>query len=359
MKRGTIIVDLQFGSTGKGLLAGWCAVNKAPDTVVAAWGPNAGHTYISEATGKMVNIALPNGIISPNIKRVMLGPGSVINPELLMSEMEQYAKYVDEALVIIHGHAAVVAEDHREMENSYGSRIGSTMKGVGEAVISKIRRHGLDFYGNDTGVLPIAMHVLRGTPLEGHVVTPEEYNEYLDKAEVMQVEGAQGFSLSINHGHYPYVTSRDCTVAQVLQDCAIPRGMWPRFNVIGTCRTLPIRVANRPPHTSGPGYHDQEELNWGALGIEPELTTVTRLPRRIFSWSWEQMNQAIRMNEPDEIFLNFVNYLPFADANKLAHEIAGRYGRLVTMVGVGPDHNDVLPFNAWLGRNVPGGRLML
>ena len=43
-----MILDLQFGSTGKGLLAGFLAKSRQPDVVITAWGPNAGHTYIDE-----------------------------------------------------------------------------------------------------------------------------------------------------------------------------------------------------------------------------------------------------------------------------------------------------------------------
>ena len=43
--------------------------------------------------------------------------------------------------------------------------------------------------------------------------------------------------------------------------------------------------------------------------MEAELTTVTKLPRRIFTFSYEQTKAAISVIRPDEIFLNFCNYM--------------------------------------------------
>lgn len=307
MKQLTAITDLQFGSTGKGLLAGYLAQRMKPDCVVAAWGPNSGHTFIDADGAKMVNVALPNGIISPNLETVLLGPGSVIDPKLLLSEIDTYTKYVDGVDIMIHEHAAIVTEEHRQLEAFGTLAIGSTMKGVGEAVIQKIRR--------DRAKMNIAREMLRGTPLEGNVVSVEEYNTAIDDALHVMVEGSQGFSLGLNQGFYPYVTSRDCTLHQIMNDCAIPLDQLrtARVRTYGVARTYPIRVANRfrdgqQVGWSGPGYYDQREIEWRDIGIEPELTTVTRLPRRIFTFSLEQVRQAVRMNGTQGIFLNFCNY---------------------------------------------------
>lgn len=338
-----VITDLQYGSTGKGLFAGFLARLKKPDTIVTAWGPNAGHTFIDADGEKHVNIMIPNGVVSDTVKRVLIGPGSMIDPARMLDEMTRYGLIGSlEVRVAIHEHAAVVQPRHLTEELKYGFQIGSTMKGVGAALIEKIRREP-----QTKGMFTIvAKDALRGTPLEGFVVGVDEYNRLVDESECMLVEGAQGFSLSINQGMYPYVTSRDCTTHQLLSDCGIPlRGnrAWADMNVYGVARTYPIRVANRylgcircngtgvlsanPPAqpvdrecwtcdgkgreqvgTSGPCYSDQQEIQWSDVGVEPELTTVTKLPRRIFSFSEEQIRQAIRMNGVDYVFLNFCNY---------------------------------------------------
>ncbi len=342
MAKTNIVVDLQFGSCGKGLLAGWLAERSQPDTVVAAWAPNAGHTYIDTNGRKFVNIALPNGIISKRLKRLLIGPGSVINPELLMSEMTHYFEFLTGVNIMIHENAAVVTEDHRTDEAQGMVGIGSTMKGVGAATIQKIQRQ------TDPAKQNTAREMLRGTPLEGFVVDRWEYAAAVDKAEVMLVEGAQGFSLGINSGFYPYTTSRECTVAQIISDCGLPLSVLDKENcaVWGAARTFPIRVANRfkdgvQVGWSGPCYPDQDEIDWSDLGIEPELTTVTRLPRRVFTFSYEQIKDAVRMNGADKIFLNFGNYMQPSAFTDMIDRINAESGATVELIGLGPTYNDV------------------
>src|SRR4051812_36774161 len=101
------IVDLQFGSTGKGLLAGHLALKLQPDVIITAWGPNAGHTFIDDDGRKFVNIALPNGIVA-RPKLLMIGPGSVINPDRMLHEMREYFDLLAHTEIVIHENAAVV-----------------------------------------------------------------------------------------------------------------------------------------------------------------------------------------------------------------------------------------------------------
>lgn len=351
MKLLHVIVDMQFGSCGKGLFAGYLARKVNPDTIITAWAPNAGHTFVDEFGNAMVNIALPNGIVAPSMKRVLFGPGTIVNPQILMSELERYAHLMQNIKFMIHEHAAVVTENHRQIEAGYGFAIGSTMKGCGAALIDKISR--------DPAHMNIAGHALVGTPLEGFLVSVEEYNEEVDNSEVVIIEGAQGFSLGINNGFYPYTTSRECTVQQLMVDCAIPNKKHHfGVHIHGVCRTYPIRVANRfnkegeQIGTSGPCYSDQIELNWKEdLGMEPELTTVTRLPRRIFTFSAEQIRQAVRMNGIDNVFINFANYPMLRQEGKTPGGLNGniqlmineveRTGATVRWLGYGPSITDI------------------
>lgn len=346
MRRVHVITDLQFGSTGKGLFAGWLARRIEADTVVSAFGPNAGHTFVWNDGEKSVHIMLPVSVVSPSIKQILIGPGSVIDPSRLIDELTSFGLLSQSDVQIgIHENAMVLQRRHADAEAQYGFAIGSTMKGTGEAMIDKIRRHSANV---------LAGKALRGTVLEGFLVGVEDYNAMMDKGKVIIVEGAQGFSLSINQGFYPYCTSRDCTTGQVLVDCAVPceKG-WGEFKVYGVARTYPIRVANRFAHdhtdpskriqigTSGPGYWDQHEIQWEDINQLPEMTTVTKLPRRLFTFSGEQVKQAIRMNGVDEVFLNFCNYI--TDPLHLADIISKieAAGARVGYTGWGPREKDV------------------
>jgi len=351
-KNVTLICDLQFGSTGKGLIAGYLAKRNRPDVLVSAWSPNAGHTYIDERGNTMIHTMLANGIVSDSVTHVLIGPGSVVNLQSLFDEVSGAIKfgYLAGVQILIHPHAAIVQHWHREQEEKTMTAIGSTKKGSGAALIEKIER-------NPHKAI-VAKDVVKGSgeifgwefrtesdPCVIRVAGYKQYDGIIDQARNIQVEGAQGFSLGINSGFYPYTTSRECTPAQIMTDCHIP--ITKLAKVVGTMRTFPIRVANRFDGNgkqvgwSGPHYPDQEELEWSQLGIEPELTTVTKLPRRVFTFSYEQSKQAIRMCQPDEIFLNFCNYLPDADIDALIDAIH-EAGGLVRFTGHGPTDADVV-----------------
>ena len=182
------------------------------------------------------------------------------------------------------------------------------------------------------------------------IATPEEYRDALAAAESVIVEGAQGYSLSMYHGQYPYTTSRDVTPWQVAADCGLPYRWASYIQVIGTLRTFPIRVSNRDG-SSGPHYPDQVELKWEDIGLQPELTTVTKLPRRIFSFSQQQMQEALfhcggYWNT--RLFLNFANYV--TDKELLTEMIKmiesptqmNMNNAEVAWIGNGPDDKDVV-----------------
>lgn len=342
-----LICDMQFGSTGKGLIAGYLAKHLTkPDTVMCAFAPNAGHTFIDASGRKFVHRMIPNGIVSPNLKRVMIGPGAVVDPELLDQEVEASINLLAHVDVVIHEHAAMVTEYHAAEERAQLVGIGSTMKGTAAANIQKMMRQG-GFKSN------IAKNY---TFKHARVVTHEEYCAMVDDSKVIQLEGAQGYSLGMNSGMYPYVTSRECTPAQMLSDCVIPIDYL--HQTIGTLRTYPIRVANRYNEqgvqvgTSGPGYPDQLELGWEDMGLEPELTTVTKLPRRIFTFSRKQFKQALRACAPDFIFLNFCNYAKtgeeLSDLVDFINLSAGH--KIVRWEGYGPTETDItvnfIPYSA-------------
>lgn len=349
MTKAYMIIDLQFGSTGKGLLAGYLAKTEQPDVLVTAWGPNAGHTYIDENGRVFIHRMLANGIVSPKLKTVLIGPGSVIDLDVLKQEIESCKDLLDGKEIIIHPHAVVVTQAHRDIE-ARNIKIGSTMKGTGAAVISRIER--------DPDNSPVAIDAIPQEWMDDVAsmgiavyVNDEFYDNAIRQAELIQIEGAQGYSLSIYHGFYPYCTSRDVTPAQVMADTAMPFGIIPE--VYGTMRTFPIRVANRFDEdgemigTSGPGYHDQEELDWADLNLEPETTTVTKLPRRIFSFSMAQATEACYRCGPTKIFLNFVNYLEEKEALLLIgdiHKTLERDGNSarIEWMGIGPNHEHVL-----------------
>lgn len=358
MSRIKLILDTQFGSTGKGLIAGHLALRDNPDTLMTAWAANAGHTFIDRFDRKFVHTMVPNGVVSANLRRILIGPGSLINPKALRAELDALPpgmlKNVD---VLIHPNAAVITREHQDLEAGPMTKIGSTKKGVGEAAIARIRR---DPTNMNTALMrdyrEIGETLLPHPDLEsaglGMMVAGsiEEFNNAVDASRRIQIEGAQGYSLSMYHGFYPYTTSRDVSTAQTLADVGLPWAMTRETTVIGCARTYPIRVANRYDEEgnqvgwSGPCYDDQGEISFADLGLEPELTTVTKLPRRIFTFSHEQMDAAIRQCGVEELFLNFVNYLNTPEEVQTLVEAIEDYSGecFVRYLGTGPSDHDVI-----------------
>lgn len=339
-KKVTIVCDLQFGSTGKGLIAGYLAEREMPDVAVTAWCPNAGHTYIDSNGRRYVHTMLANSIVSPNMRYVLIGAGSVVNLDSLEREIEAAGDMMKNISVFIHPHAAIVNQRHRDIEEQTMTAIGSTKKGSGAAIIEKIQRNPKS---------RVVAKDCEDDRIEKYLIPPKLYDQIIDGAARIMLEGAQGFSLGINSGLYPYVTSRECTPMQMLSDCGIPAGMVDR--IVGSLRTYPIRVANRFDADgnqigySGGCYPDQQETTFEAIGQPVELTTVTQLPRRIFTFSKEQIRQAIRLSGATQLFANFVNYLPL-DTDKVdfidcVNEIASEFGSHIEWVGTGATVNDV------------------
>jgi adenylosuccinate synthase len=279
-----LTMDGMWGSCGKGGVSGWLAKRVPYDTVVCSYGTQAGHTYNDRSRGlKMMVQQLPVGVSGPTVKTVMLGPGSLIHAGTLQREIQQYM--TGGQRLVIHEHAAVVRDDHAHREKSLGmTKIGSTTKGVGAAMVDRIMR---DPDSKAVAKLGFANH-----PLGQFVVDKFEYDRILNESRTLLVEGAQGFGLSLYHGDWPYCTSRDVTPWQIAADCGLPFVWAAAITVWMVARTFPIRVNNRNGY-SGPAYPGQKEILWGDLGREPELTTVTKLPRRIFEFSDVQYQHAM------------------------------------------------------------------
>jgi adenylosuccinate synthase len=335
-KKVDVIVDLQFGSTGKGLIAGYLAKRGGYDVVINANMPNAGHTFIDDTGRTWIHKVLPNGFVADSVKTVGLGPGSVFSLDRLAKELSDSADVMLGKRLIIHEAAVVLSESHAATERATLSGIASTMQGSAAAMVQKIMRQKEDSC--------LAISALVGSEFADHVVTHAEWVQIMYDAEKILLEGAQGYSLGVNSGFWPYCTSRDCTPTRFLSDCAIPFS-WAN-KVIGTARVHPIRVGNTPDGFSGGHYPDQEETSWEELGEVPETTTVTGRERRVFTFSRNQMFEAIMACQPTDIFLNFCNYDPdlaeeiVVQTNRDLAEI-GPEGAQVTYTGWGAKEGDV------------------
>lgn len=337
----TGIVDGQFGSTGKGVIAALLAelFHDRVNTVVTNAGPNSGHTFY-HGHEKVVLKQLPTFSVKARMMGVrsiqtVLSGGAVIAPEILSHEITKHAL----GNVIVHPAAAIIDAVAKRQDEVAVAGIASTGQGVGPAIQHKLSR------------IPGSMAVAGEyyNMLENDISLNPPFDIFrwqFNPLHTVLLEVSQGFSLGINSGFWPHVTSRECTIMQAMADAGIP----PNFHdkCIMSVRTFPIRVGNVGDASSGPAYPDQQETSWEALGVQPELTTVTQRVRRVFTWSRQQFREAVLANAPDIIFLNFCNYLKDGAAvaqfieeyiYKDYYELTGHYP--MVLAGHGPGTTDV------------------
>jgi adenylosuccinate synthase len=325
------LFDGQFGSTGKGLLASVIAMafKDSINIVTTNAGPNSGHTAYFNGKEVMTQ-QIP--VASVFLKKMgvdhvcYLNAGAVVDKDILLTEIEKYG-----VPVIVDPHAALITDAAKEQKLSH---IASTGKGVGPAMAHKLMR-------DRSAVVESVADEIRSHCVVGSMLLADK----IRMGSTVFVETAQGFSLGINSGFYPYSTSRECTVGQAIADARIP----PQHQVksIVSLRTYPIRVGNTPDGHSGGWYSDQEETTWEEIGQKPELTTVTKRVRRVASFSMEQYKQCLIVNRPDAVFMNFCNYMKDDDLAYLLNDIVEEYRHIMgrymdaLLLGFGPNVQDV------------------
>lgn len=136
-------------------------------------------------------------------------------------------------------------------------------------------------------------------------------------------------------------------------------GVSPRRigDVYGVFRPYPIRVNNRTG-TSGP-YADAKEITWeevtrrsGCPYPISEITTTTKLPRRVFEFSWERFYSFCTICGPTWLCLQFANYLDHnmwgvTDKNSLTQPVKEMIKAMgnrcpVRYIGTGPEHHHMI-----------------
>lgn len=333
-----ILVGLQFGSEGKGKIVSCIADSYQGAVRVGA--PNAGHSI--EYQGKIYKMqTIPCAWTNPNCK-LFIGAGGMINIDILKRELQMIPVNVYNRLMIDINTTIVSHEDaEREISDKLYESIGSTTEGIGEAQSKKVLRRSNKH---------IAMNIEGLQQYLGSV--SKELNDMIDKGDKILIEGTQGFGLSLNHGYYPYVTSRDVLASSMLSDC----GLAPSVvnNVIGVMRTYPIRVHGN----SGP--MGAEELTWTDVAIESgysqleERTTVTNRVRRVSRINWDMLQASVRANRCNAIAITFMDYLDHNDRGCVHFEMLSQKGRnfvyevekrlqvKVKMLSTGPNVQDTI-----------------
>ncbi|MFH7026075.1 MAG: adenylosuccinate synthase [Heteroscytonema crispum UTEX LB 1556] len=272
-----IVIGAQWGDEGKGKITD--LLSRSADVVVRyQGGVNAGHTIVVKGQTFKLHL-IPSGILYPDTECI-IGCGTVIDPQVLIAELEQLEKLnISTGNLLISETAHVTMPYHRLIDRASEERrgshkIGTTGRGIGPTYADKSERTGirmldlmdpqwlrdqLEWTINYKNVILEKLYNL--PPLD-----PEEViSEYLGYAERLRpyvidtslkiydaigrrrnilFEGAQGTLLDLDHGTYPYVTSSN----PVAGGACVGTGLGPTMidRVIGVSKAYTTRVGEGP-----------------------------------------------------------------------------------------------------------------
>lgn len=370
-----VVTDGSWGSCGKGLITTALAHRHRPEVISTTNMSNAGHTAVNIDGEAFVAKALPSAAILRKWCE-NYNPAIVVGPSAAF-DIHQMLKEIDICGVgdntHIHPRAGVITDYHKEQETSLETgtkHIASTMQGCGAFLADKVmRRKELKLARDYSTLEQYIDKISKLATALGHsenLSFPRTLDFVMRNGQTVLHEGSQGFSLDINHGsHYPQCTSRGTTAVQNAADMGIGHGMIGDIYLV--IRPYPIRVGNviedgKTVGYSGDCYSDHQETTWAEVAAAAgapvevthgELTTVTKRLRRVFTFSKQQLQEAVVVNGATKIALNFANYIDWScfgtnDYNKLPKKVKDFIANIedmvnipVTVVGTGPQTNHV------------------
>ena len=346
-----VVIGAQWGDEGKGKITD--LLSKSADVVVRyQGGVNAGHTVV--VNGQTLKLHLiPSGILYPDTECI-IGSGTVIDPQVLIQEMDQLKLLgVSTANLLISETAHVTMPYHRlidraaeELRGSH--RIGTTGRGIGPTYADKSERTGiriLDLMDATTlqeqlrwainhknillekmyGLPPydpeeiIAEYLTYAERLRPHVVDCSlKISDAVRRRRNILFEGAQGTLLDLDHGTYPYVTSSN----PVAGGACVGAGVGPTMidRVIGVAKAYTTRVGEGPFPTELTDQLGELLCDRGA-----EFGTTTGRKRRCGWFDAVIGRYAVRINGLDCLAITKLDVLDQLDEIKVcvAYEIDG------------------------------------
>lgn len=310
-----VIVGGQYGSEGKGNIVHFLAPEY--DLLVRVGGPNAGHKVFRPDNSPFTFHQLPSGSLANGQAQLILGAGAVISLDRLLREIADLSVPV-ERLAIDEQAMIIEQQDIDDEIQELKDTIASTAQGVGRATARKINGRKPDSDVRLAKDIPELRHYIKDTV--------EILADAVLKQKRIMLEGTQGTSLSIHHGHYPHVTSRVTTASGCLAEAGIAPHQVRR--VVMVCRSYPIRVGNTDKGCTS-GYLAQE-LSLDSIakrsGVDiqelqkAEKTSTTNRDRRIAEFDWAQFRRSIVLNAPTDIALTFADYLSVKNRGAYRYE---------------------------------------
>ncbi|UWG47921.1 Adenylosuccinate synthase [Halanaeroarchaeum sp. HSR-CO] len=346
------IVGAQLGDEGKG---GIVDLYGDHADVVARYqgGDNAGHTVVLDGDEYKLSL-VPSGAVRG--KTGVLGNGVVINPRTLFDEIDALKERGLDPDVRVARRAHVIMPYHRlldgieeEAKSDSDLDAGTTGRGIGPTYEDKVGRRGIrigdlldhevlrerleyvvpqkraiyeDVYGKTAGE-EFDVEALfeeysaigdRIRSAEMDVNAGEFLAEHLHDGDNVMLEGAQGTSLDIDHGIYPFVTSSNPTAGYAATGTGLGVTDVGRGEVIGIVKAYLSRVGTGPLPTELDGELAEYIREEGG-----EYGTVTGRPRRVGWLDLPMLRHAARASGFTGIAINHLDVIAGLDEVKVGH----------------------------------------
>jgi adenylosuccinate synthase len=347
----TIITGVQFGDEGKGKIVDMLSEEY---DIVARFqgGDNAGHTVVAE--GKTLKLHLiPSGVLFG--ARLLIGPGTVMNPRILMEEIAMLAENgveVTTAKLGIDAKTSIIMPYHIALdalrESKRAVKIGTTNRGIGFAYVDKVGRDEIQLadmadkdrflrrlaelapqkeaalaeLGGDSKIArrDVAEYVELGKKLKPYITdVSKEINLALKYGKNILAEGAQGTHLDIIHGTQKFVTSSSTIAGSAC--AALGVGPTKVDRVIGVIKAYITRVGEGPLPTE-----QENEVGKHLREKGGEFGTTTGRPRRCGWFDLPLAEKSINLNGYTNMALTKLDVLTGLNPLKLCigYEVEGK-----------------------------------
>lgn len=352
MSKIDVVLGTFFGDEGKGKIIDYLS-SKADISIRCSGGNNAGHT-IKVNGQKYAFHLIPSSILNKGTKTV-IGNGVVIDPKVLISEIEELKKYGFLANnLFISDKAHVIMPYDITMDKVLEARrgdgkIGTTARGIGPTYCDKYERCGIRI---EDFISPRFANIARknienkniifnayGFPsldadsiiceyskyadiLKPYVIDSVTFiHEQLESNKKILCEGAQATLLDIDFGTYPFVTSSNPTIGGVCTGTGI--GAKDIGEVYGVLKAYSSRVGAGPYPTE-----QNNKIGDTIRELGHEYGTTTGRPRRCGWLDVVALKYAVRVNGLTGLAINHIDTIGKLDKIQLC--VAYEYNGVVS-----------------------------
>lgn len=318
-----------WGDEGKGKIVSYLGLKDKVDVCVRVGSVNAAHTIYFDGKRYVLHV-IPSTFVYGKC-RLLIGAGSNVQVAQFLKETSETGVAdrvgVDRQASIIESHHAAT-----DKSDSHLKSIGTTGWGVGPAVQERAKRSAR-----------LAKEVPELKRFLADVA--EEVNAAIDANKTVVLEGTQGLMLSLFHGSYPYVTSRDTSAAAICSESGVGPSRIDKVLVVYKAFITRVGAGDLPGELS---VEEADRRGW------LETAAGTGRQRRSAPFNFELAKKVAKINGATEVAVTKLDVLyPSCKRQTMYDQLPQKArafivkvekatGVPVTIVGTGPDALDII-----------------